>query len=157
MAFYNVIIIKNTSHVFVRKCKNIDCMLWGCLCNKLISSFLSLLSFNWGTISRRVAACWWRQWAKIQVWTNQNSRNNWNQIVTRTAWYTKLARDIFANVIIFPFINRLVTFSSVFFFTAFSLLLFSLLLIFFSLQLFLAKSIKVLTFWFWFTSVTLGL
>ena len=29
-------------------------------------------------------AGWWRQWAKLQVWTNEKSGNNWYQIVTRT-------------------------------------------------------------------------
>ena len=60
-----------------------DCF---CPCNKLISSFLPHLSFKWRTFSRRVTARWWRQWAKIQLWTNQNSRNNWYQIVTQTAF-----------------------------------------------------------------------
>ena len=58
----------------------------GCLCNKLVSSFLPHLLFNWRTFSRRVASHYWHQWAKIQVWTNQNSRNNWYQIVTWTIW-----------------------------------------------------------------------
>ena len=63
----------------------------GCLCNKLISSFLSHLLFNWCTFSRRVTArCrWWRQWEKIQVWVNQNSGNNWYQIVTWTLYIIK--------------------------------------------------------------------
>ena len=59
----------------------------GCLCIKLISSFIPYLSFNWSTFLRRVTARWWRHWAKIQVWTSQNSRNNWYQIVTRTVCF----------------------------------------------------------------------
>ena len=59
----------------------------GCLCNELISSFMPHLSFNCSTFSRRVTARWWRHWAKIQLWTNQNSRNNWYQIVTKTVCF----------------------------------------------------------------------
>ena len=66
------------------KLETIQMSFRGCLCNKLISSFMPHLSFNWSTFSRRVTAGWWRHWAKIQVWTNQNSRNNWYQIVTKT-------------------------------------------------------------------------
>ena len=32
----------------------------------------------------RVTASWWRQWAKNQIWTNQNSRNRWCQIARGT-------------------------------------------------------------------------
>ena len=46
--------------------------------------FLPLLIFNWCLFSVRVAARWWRQWAKNQVLTNQNLRNRWCQIVRRT-------------------------------------------------------------------------
>ena len=56
-------------------------MLRGCLCGNLKPSFLTLLIFNWRTFSRRVTARWWRQWAKDQVLTNQNSINKWCQIV----------------------------------------------------------------------------
>ena len=40
--------------------------IWGCLCNKLISSFLSHLSLNWCTFFKQVTAHWWHQWAKIK-------------------------------------------------------------------------------------------
>ena len=58
--------------------------LWGCLFNKLISNFLSHLLFNCHIFLRRVTALWWRGSAKNKLWTNQNSRNNWYQIVRRT-------------------------------------------------------------------------
>ena len=32
----------------------------------------------------RVTASWWRQWAKNQIWTNQNSGNRWCQIARGT-------------------------------------------------------------------------
>ena len=41
---------------------------------------------DWRTFSRRVTAPWWRQWAKSQVLTNQNSKNRWCQIVRWTNW-----------------------------------------------------------------------
>ena len=47
-------------------------------------SFLPLLILDWRTFSRRVTARWLRQSAKIQVSTNQNSRNRWRLIVIRT-------------------------------------------------------------------------
>ena len=47
-----------------------------CLCDNWKPSFLPRLIYNWCTFSRRVTACWWRQWAKNQVSTNQNSRKN---------------------------------------------------------------------------------
>ena len=56
----------------------------GCFCDNWKPSFLLRLIFNWHTLSRRVTALWWRQWAKIQVSTNQNSRNWWCQIVRDT-------------------------------------------------------------------------
>ena len=52
-------------------------LLRGCICDNWKPSFLSRLIFNWRTFSRRVAARWWRQWAKNQVGTNQNSINRW--------------------------------------------------------------------------------
>ena len=58
----------------------------GSLCDNWNTSFLPCLIFNWCTFSRRVAARWWRQWAKNQVSTNQNFRNRWCQIVRRTIW-----------------------------------------------------------------------
>ena len=45
-----------------------------CLCDSCTSSFLPLLIFDWRTFSRRVTTRWWRQSAKNQVSTNQNSR-----------------------------------------------------------------------------------
>ena len=57
---------------------------WGCLWDNLKPSFLPHLIFNWRTFSSQVAACWWRQWARNQVSTNQNSRNRWCHIVRRT-------------------------------------------------------------------------
>ena len=53
----------------------------GCLVNKFISKFLPRL-FN--LEFREVTAHWSRGWVKNQVWTNQNSRNNWYRIVRRT-------------------------------------------------------------------------
>ena len=58
----------------------------GCLPSNWKPSFLPLLIFNWRTFSRWVTAHWWRQWAKNQVLSNQNSRNRWCQIVRRTIW-----------------------------------------------------------------------
>ena len=54
----------------------------GCLSDNLKPSFLPPL--NWRIFSRRVTACCWRQWAKNQVSTNQNSRNGWRHIVSCT-------------------------------------------------------------------------
>ena len=59
-------------------------VLRGCLCDNWKPSFLHLLIFNWRIFSRRVTARWWRQWAKNQVLTKQNSRNRWCQIVRQT-------------------------------------------------------------------------
>ena len=56
----------------------------GCFSDSWKRSFLLRLIFNWRTFSRRVTACWWRQWAKIQMSTNHNSRNRWCQIVSST-------------------------------------------------------------------------
>ena len=56
----------------------------GCLRDKRKPSFLPLLILDWCTFSRRVTVPWWRQWAKIQVSTNQNSSNRWCLIVRRT-------------------------------------------------------------------------
>ena len=56
----------------------------GCLCDNWKPSFLPLLIFNWRTFSGWVTARWWRQWAKNQVLTSQNSRNKWFQIGRRT-------------------------------------------------------------------------
>ena len=59
----------------------------GCLwCDSWKPSFLPLLIFDWRTFSRRVLARWWRQSAKNQVSTNQNSRNRWRLIVRHTIW-----------------------------------------------------------------------
>ena len=58
----------------------------GCLCDNWKLSFLPLLIFNWHTFSRQVTTRWWRQWAKNQVLTNQNSKNRWCQIVRRIIW-----------------------------------------------------------------------
>ena len=54
----------------------------GYLCENLKHSFLPCLIFNWCTFSRWVTARWWRQSAKNQVSTNQNSRDKWCHIVT---------------------------------------------------------------------------
>ena len=56
----------------------------GCLCDNWKPSFLPLLILDWCTFWRRVTARWWRQSAKSQVSTNQNSRNRWRFIVRRT-------------------------------------------------------------------------
>ena len=56
----------------------------GCLCDNLKHSFLPLLTFDWRTFSRGVTARCWRQSAKNQVRTNQNSRNRQCLIVRRT-------------------------------------------------------------------------
>ena len=37
----------------------------------------------------RVTASWWRQWAKNQIWTNQNSGNRWCQIARGTICESK--------------------------------------------------------------------
>ena len=63
--------------------------LGGCPCHNWKPSFLSRLIFNWCTFSGQVTSGWWRQWAKNQVLTNQNSRNRWCQIVRRTICYKK--------------------------------------------------------------------
>ena len=47
-----------------------------------LTPLIFYLIFNW--FSRRVKACWQRQWAKNQVSTNQNSRNRWCQVVRQT-------------------------------------------------------------------------
>ena len=60
------------------------CVVRGCLCDNCTPSFLPLLIFGWRTFSRRVTARWWRQSAKNQVSTNQNSRNRWCLIARRT-------------------------------------------------------------------------
>ena len=59
-------------------------ILRGCLCDNWKPSFFPRLIFNWCTFSRRFIARWWRQWAKNQVWTNQNLRNRWCQIARGT-------------------------------------------------------------------------
>ena len=48
------------------------------------------LAFDWRTFSRQVTARWWRQSAKNQVSTNQNSRNRWCLIVRRTIYTVPL-------------------------------------------------------------------
>ena len=53
-----------------------------CLCDNWKPSFLPFLDCR--TFSRRVTARRWRQSAKNQVSTNQNSRNRWCLIVRRT-------------------------------------------------------------------------
>ena len=52
-------------------------------------SFLPFLIFDWRTFSRRVTACWWSQSAKNQVSTNQNWRNRWCHIASRTICYVR--------------------------------------------------------------------
>ena len=54
------------------------------LCDNWNVNFLPRFIFNWRTFSRRVSVCWWRQWAKNQVSTNQKTRNRWYQIVRQT-------------------------------------------------------------------------
>ena len=66
-------------------------LLRGCLCDNLKPSFLPRLNFNWCTFSRRITARWWRQWAKNQMLTNQNSRKSWCQIVRRTICSEEIA------------------------------------------------------------------
>ena len=61
-------------------------ILRGCLCGNWKSIFLPLLIFDWRTFLRRVTAWWWRQSAKNEVSTNQNSRNRWCLIVRRTIY-----------------------------------------------------------------------
>ena len=56
----------------------------GCLSDNWKLSSLPLLVLDWRTFSRRVTPRWWRQWAKNQVPTNQNSRNRWCLFVRRT-------------------------------------------------------------------------
>ena len=56
----------------------------GCFCDNWKPSFLPRLTFNWRTFSRRVTVRWRNQWAKMQVSTNQNSRNGQCQIVRGT-------------------------------------------------------------------------
>ena len=67
----------------------------GCLCDSWKPSFLPLLIFDWRTFSRQVTARWWRQSAKDEVSTNQNSRNRWYLIVRRTICLQcrKMVRD----------------------------------------------------------------
>ena len=71
--------------LLVKKLQKSILLLWrklgGCLCDNWKPSFLPLLIFDWRTFSRRVTARWWRQSAKNQVSTNQNSRNRWCLIV----------------------------------------------------------------------------
>ena len=62
----------------------------GCFSDNWKPSFLPRLIFNWRSFSRRVTVRWWRQWAKIQVLTNQNSRNRWYQIVRGTVWVLRM-------------------------------------------------------------------
>ena len=73
----------------------------GCLCDIWKPSFLPLPIFNWSTFSRRVTAHWWRQWAKNQLLTNQNSRNRW--IVRRTMCYEAIhlsyPKSLFLHVV----------------------------------------------------------
>ena len=68
-----------------------SCSIRVCFCDNWKSSFFHRLIFNWRTFLRWVAAHLWRQWAKNQVSTNQNSRNRWCQIVWGTA-YQKFVR-----------------------------------------------------------------
>ena len=71
-----------TSHCWQKSSEICD---WtGCLYDNWKSSFFPVLIFHWRTFLRRVTARWWRQSAKYQVWTNQNSRNRWCLIVGRT-------------------------------------------------------------------------
>ena len=56
----------------------------GCLFNKLIFNFLPHISFIWRIFSRWVTAWWSRGWAKIKVFTNENSSYNCYQIVRPT-------------------------------------------------------------------------
>ena len=55
-----------------------------CVCDNWKPSFLHRALFNWRTFLRGVTTCWWRQWAKNPVSTNQNSRKRWCQIVRET-------------------------------------------------------------------------
>ena len=73
-----------------------------------------------------------------KFWKNISRFIIWEDfIISFIMSYTKLATDIFENVNIFPFINLDVTLTFVFILTASNLIL---------LQLFLSKSISVLTF-----------
>ena len=56
----------------------------GCFCENWKPRLLPRFTYNWSTFLRRVKARWWCQWAKMQVPTNQNSRNRWYQIVRGT-------------------------------------------------------------------------
>ena len=47
----------------------------------VLKKFLTRLMFNCRIFWRRVTTRWWRQWAKNQVSTNENSRKRWCQIV----------------------------------------------------------------------------
>ena len=66
-------IISYSSSKFRQGCKAM-LYVWVCLCDNWKPSSLHDLVFNWRTFSRRITARWWRQWAKNQVLTNQNSR-----------------------------------------------------------------------------------
>ena len=73
-----------------------------------------------------------------KFWKNISRFTIWEGfIISFIMSYIKLARDIFENVSIFPFINSDVTLTFAFILTASNLIL---------LQLFLSKSISVLTF-----------
>ena len=73
-----------------------------------------------------------------KFWKNISRFIIWEDfIISFIMSYTKLATDIFENVNILPFINLDVTLTFVFILTASNLIL---------LQLFLSKSISVLTF-----------
>ena len=63
-----------------------------CLWDILKRSSLPRLIFNWHTFSRWVTSRWWRQWAKNQVPTNEDSRNRWCHIVRHTICLTRLTR-----------------------------------------------------------------
>ena len=58
----------------------------GCFCENWKPRLLPRFTYNWSTFSRWVKARWCCQWAKMQVPTNQNSRNRWYQIVRGTVW-----------------------------------------------------------------------
>ena len=93
LIYWLQVLRKSRSQTFIDCYKNIlkkaeltayICHIRSCLFNKLISNFLSHLLFIWRTFSRQVTVRWPRGWAKNQVCVNENSRNNWHQIVTRT-------------------------------------------------------------------------
>ena len=56
----------------------------GCLCDNWKPRFLARLIFNIFEASYSTLVKWE---AKSQVSTNQNSRNNWYEIVRRTIWW----------------------------------------------------------------------